>query len=75
MVIQIVSIIRMSIKINCGWETAVHSQLSDDWLKYLVLIFKKVLCGNKLSCLDFHDGSKVAMYFLTLSSLPLCMGH
>lgn len=65
----------MSIKINCGQKAAVHSQLSDDWLKYLVLIFKKVLCGNKPSCLDFHTGSKIAMCFLTLSSVPLCMGH
>lgn len=29
-------------KINCGRKAAVHSQLSDDWLKYLVLMWSYV---------------------------------
>lgn len=74
-VIKIVSLNRMSIKVNCGRKPTRHPQLSDEWLKYLVLIFKKVLCGNKPSCLDFLTVSKVATCFLTPSSMPLCMRH
>lgn len=65
------SINRMSEKTSCGRKPTVHPQL----VKYPALIFKKIPCGNKSSCLDFHTVWRVAVCFLIPSSSHLCIRH